>query len=137
MSSRLQLKAKPHSSSTAIYHDSVFETGQITLHGNGSGNGIFIDTSQDLIVNLSNGITSSSGGLLVNGGVLIDNELYVDNDITTNGNIQIGTGTSEQILTMGTSGDAWRMKKINETIRWEKYNSGLGIWELMIRFSEC
>lgn len=137
----LQLKTKPFSSASGIYSNSVFETGSITLHGNTNGIGIFIDSGQDVIGDLVSGITYiTHGALIVKGGVYMNNELYVNSDLTTNGNIQIGaTFNTEQTLTMGitNTNDSWRMKKIDNTIRWEKFNTDINDWELMIRFSEC
>lgn len=138
--SRLQLKSKPHSSATAIYDDSTFETGRINLNGDVDGVGIFIGSTQSLIGDLTEGITTSGGALLVNGGVLIDDHLYVEAGISTNGDVQIGmTGSDSQTLTLGLPIDdkAWRMVKLDETIRWEKFNSITQQWDLMIRFSEC
>jgi len=137
---KLQLKTKPHSSATAIYDNSVFTTGRVNFQGDDNGIGVFIGTSQALTGDFTQGITYTTGALLVNGGVFIDNYLYVESGITTNGDIQIGaTGSETQTLTMGAPIDdkAWRMRKVDETIRWEKFNTTLDEWELMIRFSEC
>lgn len=140
----LQLKTKPYSSSSAIYDNSVFQTGRINLQGdqNGSGVGIFIESTLPLSVtgDLTQGVTYNSASLLVNGGVFIEDYLYVNSGITTNGDIQIGvTNSDTQTLTMGLPVDnkAWRMRKVDETIRWEKFNISSGEWDLMIRFSEC
>lgn len=140
--SKLQLKKPPYSSASGIYNDSVFETGRIKLNGDLNGIGIFIGSTQALTHenDLTTGVTNNNASLLVAGGVLIEDHLYVDAGITTNGDIQIGmTGSEEQILTMGMPIDdkAWRMRKLDETIRWEKFNTISGEWDLMIRFSEC
>lgn len=138
----LQLKKPPYSSASGIYDDSVFQTGRINLKGDLDGVGIFIGSTQSLTIynDLRLGVTYNDAALLVAGGVLIDDHLYVESGITTNGNIQVGmTGSNEQVLTFGPPVDdkAWRMKKLDETIRWEKFNSTSGEWDLMIRFSEC
>ena len=139
---RLQLKTKPHSSATAIYDNSVFETGMIRFNGDSNGVGIIVGTSEPLSITgiYTEGITYNTAALLVNGGAFIDDHLYVDAGISTNGNIQIGmTGSNEQILSLGLPFDdkAWRMYKLDETIRWEKYDTTSQQWELMIRFSKC
>ena len=131
----LQLKTKPYSSSTGIYDNSVFQTGRITLNGDSNGVGIIIGTSQPL--SLDGDFTQ---GITYNTGALIEDHLYVDAGISTNGDVQIGmTGSEEQIVTLGLPFDdkAWRMRKLDETIRWEKYDTTSQQWELMIRFSEC
>lgn len=139
---KLQLKTKPHSSATAIYDNSVFETGRITLNGDSNGIGIFIGSSQSLGItgDFTQGITYNTASLMVNGGAFIDEHLYVNSGISTNGDIQIGmSGSDTQTLTMGLPLDdkAWRMRKVDETIRWEKFDTTSGQWDLMIRFSEC
>ena len=137
---KLQLKTKPHSSATAIYDNSVFQTGRINLNGDNNGIGIFIGTSQALSGDLTLGATYINAGLIVNGGAFIGEDLFVESDISTQGDIQIGlTGSDEQILSLGLPNDdkAWRMRKLDETIRWEKFNATSSEWELMVRFSEC
>lgn len=138
MSRKLQLKTNPHSTGSAIYDNSIFETGRINLNGDLNGVGIYIGSTQVLDGDLS-GITTTSGALLVNGGVFIEDHLYVKSGITTNGDIQIGSTNSEtQTITMGPLNDkSWRMRKIGETIQWEKFNENSSEWDLMIRFSEC
>ncbi len=138
----LQLKKAPFSSASAIYDDSVFQTGRINLKGDLDGVGIFIGSTQSLTHenDLTLGVTYNDAALLVAGGVLIDDHLYVESGITTNGNIQVGmTGSDEQLITLGMPIDnnAWRMRKLDDTIRWEKFNTTSGEWDLMIRFSEC
>jgi hypothetical protein len=139
---RLQLKTKPHSSATGIYDNSVFETGRITLNGDPNGIGIFIGSTEALSITgvYTEGVTYNTAALMVAGGAMIDDHLYVDAGISTNGDIQIGmTGSEEQILSLGLPFDdkAWRMYKLDETIRWEKYDTASQQWELMIRFSKC
>ncbi len=135
----LQLKKNPYSSASGIYDNSIFETGRIILNGVNNGIGLFIGSTQTLTHenNLTLGVSYNSASLMVAGDVLIDKYLYVESGITTNGDIQIGmTGSTEQNLTLGLD-NPWRMKKINDTIRWEKFNSLSQEWDLMIRFSEC
>ena len=139
---KLQLKRKPHSTASGIYDNSVFQTGRINLQGDGDGIGIFIGSTQALTHenDLRTGITYNDAALLVNGGVLFGDDLYVEEGITTNGNLQIGmSGSAEQIVSLGlpVNDMAWRMRKLDETIRWEKFNMSSGEWDLMIRFSEC
>lgn len=136
----LQLKTKPYSSATGIYDNSTFTTGRINLQGDNLGTGIFINSTEPLSGDYTLGVTYASGALLVDGGVFIEDKLYVESGITTNGDIQIGiTGSNIQTLTMGLPFDdkTWRMRKVDETIRWEKYDSLTQSWELMIRFSKC
>ena len=136
----LQLKRKPHSTASGIYDNSVFQTGRINLQGDNAGVGIFIGSTQALDGDLTLGVTYINASLLVAGGVYIEDHLYVEQGITTNGTLQLGiTNSDEQIISMGLPVDdkAWRMRKLDETIRWEKYNTSSMEWDLMIRFSEC
>ena len=70
----LQLKTKPYSSSTGIYDNSVFETGRITLNGDGNGIGIFIDSNLSLTHenDLTLGVTYNNTALLVSQYFFID-----------------------------------------------------------------
>ena len=123
---KLQLKTKPHSSATAIYDNSTFETGRININGDLDGIGIFIGSTQSISGDISLGITYIDASLVVSGGAFFNDNLYVESGITSNEQVQLGIDD-----------DAWRMRKVNDTIRWEKYNTTLNDWELMIRFSEC
>ena len=123
---QLQLKTKPHSSATAIYDNSTFETGRININGDLDGIGIFIGSTQSISGDISLGITYIDASLVVSGGAFFNDNLYVESGITSNEQVQLGIDD-----------DAWRMRKVNDTIRWEKYNTTLNDWELMIRFSEC
>lgn len=138
-----QLIVGPHSSSSLIFSDSIFESAKIILSGN---NGIALDitsTSDTSIqtlggikisgnahilssndVSLDGGITAA---MVIDGGLYVEKKLHVNNDISLSGDLSVGVlGDVSSSLYIGAENDtnSWKFSRIDGGLYVYKYING-------------